>query len=72
MLYDRDTFENMIWDFFADHVNDEDWGEPPEVDQDSISFDEDNGQWTANCKFSDDTHWYTLVGAKDGIITLFY
>ena len=72
MLYDRDTFENMIFDFFADHVNDEDLGEIPEVDQDSISFDEDKGQWTANCKFSDDEHWYTLVGDKLGMVALYY
>jgi hypothetical protein len=72
MTYDRDTFELMIRNFCAEHVNDEDWGELPEVDKDSICFDQDKGEWTANCKFSHDDHLYTLVGDKDGIVTLYY
>ena len=72
MKYSRETFETMIRDFCAAHANDEDWGELPEVDRNTISYDQDKGVWTASCKFADDPHWYTLIGDVSGAVTMFY
>ena len=71
-MYDQDTFEDMIWDFCADHVNDDDWdGEWPEIDKDGIIYDEINNRWVASCKFASDPQWYTLVGDEYGNVTLY-
>ena len=72
-IYDQETFEDMIWDYCADHVNDDDWdGNFPEVDRDTIIYDEIKNKWLANCKFPDDDHWYALVGYPDGNVELYY
>lgn len=72
MRYSRETFETMIRDFCADHANDEDWGEQPEVDRNTISYDQEKGVWTARCYFADDPHRYTLIGDRNGAVTMFY
>ena len=70
-LYDKDTFEDMIWDYCADHA-DSDWdGEWPEIDKESITYNEINGEWIANCKFSNDASLYMLVGYPDGNVALY-
>ena len=72
-IYDQDTFEDMIWDYCSDHIDDVYWdGHYPEIDKDSIVYDEINNQWHAYCKFPSDDHLYSLVGYTDGNIELYY
>lgn len=72
-IYDQETFEDMIWDYCSDHIDDDDFGgQFPEVDRETIEYNEINNQWIANCKFPTDDNWYSLVGYPDGNIELYY
>lgn len=71
--YDQDVFEDMIFDFCADHAGDGDWigedGEYPEVFRDTIEYGPDDNEWSAYCRFANGV-WVEMIGDADGFVRM--
>lgn len=70
--YDQETFELMVDDYLFDHYTDDYVDGKITIDRDIIEYDEEHEHWTANVKFEDDEHWYSIAGYDDGNCELFY